>query len=49
MTIADASRRAVTHPARKARDATVAGIAISNPDKLFYPEARLSKLDLARY
>jgi len=49
MTIADASRRAVTHPARNARDSTVAGIAISNPDKLFYPEARLSKLDLARY
>jgi len=36
-------------PARKARDATVAGVAISNPDKLFYPEARLSKLDVARY
>ena len=27
----------------------VAGIAISSPSKLFYPEARLSKLDLARY
>ena len=34
--------------ARKEAD-EVAGIAISHPGKLFYPEARLSKLDLARY
>jgi bifunctional non-homologous end joining protein LigD len=27
----------------------VEGIAISHPEKLFYPEAHLSKLDLARY
>jgi bifunctional non-homologous end joining protein LigD len=44
-----ASHRAVPHLARKVRDSTVAGIAISHPDKLFYTEARLSKLDLARY
>src|SRR5205807_703465 len=27
----------------------VAGIAISNPEKLLYPEAGVSKLELARY
>jgi bifunctional non-homologous end joining protein LigD len=34
---------------RKEATSEVAGIAISHPEKLFYPEARLSKLDLARY
>jgi bifunctional non-homologous end joining protein LigD len=44
------ARRSVGRPAaRKEADAEVAGIAISHPGKLFYPEARLSKLDLARY
>ncbi|HEX6137142.1 MAG TPA: DNA ligase D [Casimicrobiaceae bacterium] len=28
---------------------TIAGVALSNPDKLLYPEARLAKRDLARY
>ena len=28
---------------------TIAGIAISNPDKVLYPEAKLSKRDLASY
>jgi bifunctional non-homologous end joining protein LigD len=35
--------------ARKGAPVEVAGIAISHPDKLFYPEARVSKLDVARY
>jgi bifunctional non-homologous end joining protein LigD len=35
--------------ARKEASSEVAGVAISSPGKLFYPEARLSKLDLARY
>jgi bifunctional non-homologous end joining protein LigD len=49
MSVIEARRHAAPHPLRKARDVTAAGIAISHPDKLFYPEARLSKLDLARY
>jgi bifunctional non-homologous end joining protein LigD len=34
---------------RAQRRIAVAGIAISHPDKLLYPEAGLSKLDLAQY
>ena len=34
---------------RAQRRIVVAGIAISHPDKLLYPEAGLSKLDLAQY
>jgi bifunctional non-homologous end joining protein LigD len=30
-------------------DATFAGITISNPDKIYYPDIGLTKLDLARY
>jgi len=30
-------------------DATFAGIALSNPDKVYYPDIGLTKLDLARY
>jgi bifunctional non-homologous end joining protein LigD len=33
----------------EARGAAVAGVALSNPDKLMYPEAKLTKRDLARY
>jgi bifunctional non-homologous end joining protein LigD len=31
------------------RTATVAGIRISHPDRLIYPDLRVSKIDLARY
>jgi bifunctional non-homologous end joining protein LigD len=30
-------------------DATFAGITLSNPDKIYYPDIGLTKLDLARY
>ncbi|HVE49292.1 MAG TPA: DNA ligase D [Casimicrobiaceae bacterium] len=35
-------------PAIAAKD-TVAGVTISNPDKILYPEAKLTKRDLAHY
>jgi bifunctional non-homologous end joining protein LigD len=46
---AGASRAAGRLAEHKETSSEVAGIAISSPGKLFYPEARLSKLDLARY
>ena len=49
MKSAGARRSVGRSAARRKADSEVAGIAISSPDKLFYPEARLSKLDLARY
>src|SRR4029079_8390127 len=43
-------------PRRNARDdrpaegrETIAGVAVSNPDKLYFPEAGITKRDLARY
>ena len=37
-------------PASRAAEATeVAGVRLTHPDKLLYPEAGISKLDLARY
>jgi bifunctional non-homologous end joining protein LigD len=46
-TVAPASKPA---PQRKSTSAaTVAGIAITHPDRLVFPEAKATKLDLARY
>src|SRR5581483_8089161 len=44
----EAERNSATPAAAHARD-TVAGIRLSNPDKLLYPEAKLAKRDLAHY
>jgi bifunctional non-homologous end joining protein LigD len=46
----DAAKRraAPTRDARSAREA-VAGITLTSPDKLYFPEARLTKRDLALY
>jgi bifunctional non-homologous end joining protein LigD len=33
----------------KAEPASVAGVKLTHPDKLLYPDAKISKLDLARY
>ena len=45
-----AKRKSSAAPERRAqRNIAVSGIAISHPDKPLYPEAGLSKLDLARY
>ena len=41
------TRRAHGTEAKLAGGSTVAGIAISHPEKLLYPEVPLSKLDLA--
>src|SRR5262249_21967840 len=38
-----------TDVAAKTASSTVAGVALSHPDKLLYPDAKISKLDLARY
>ena len=35
--------------AKTAANATVAGIAISHPDKLYFPEAGITKVDVAQY
>ena len=35
--------------AKKAADPTFEGITLSNPDKVYYPDIGLTKLDLARY
>jgi bifunctional non-homologous end joining protein LigD len=42
------ARPRTTSPPAEAKNA-VAGVALTNPDKLLYPEARLSKRDLALY
>ena len=49
MKAAGASRIVGRSAAHKKADSEVAGIAISHPEKILYPEAHLSKLDLARY
>ena len=36
-------------PAPTRAGATVAGVTISNPDKLYFPEAGITKIDVARY
>jgi bifunctional non-homologous end joining protein LigD len=43
------NRRAPAAQRAAAAPASVAGVALSHPDKLLYPDAKLSKLDLARY
>ncbi|MEX0716676.1 MAG: DNA ligase D [Planctomycetaceae bacterium] len=35
--------------ARDSADAEVAGVRLSNPDRVFYPDQAITKLDLARY
>ncbi|MDQ6916990.1 MAG: DNA ligase D [Pseudomonadota bacterium] len=42
-----AAKSSATKPAQPSD--TVAGVKLSHPDKLLYPESKLSKLDLARY
>src|SRR3954468_6018566 len=42
----NSARRAVSNPSDRP---TVAGVAISHPDRVVFPELALSKLDLARY
>jgi bifunctional non-homologous end joining protein LigD len=41
--------RALAEPESVAAPDTVAGIKLSHPDKLLYPESKLAKRDLARY
>ncbi|HLO24161.1 MAG TPA: DNA ligase D [Methyloceanibacter sp.] len=36
-------------PAKKARNPVFAGITISNPGKVYYPDSGITKLDIARY
>ncbi|HEV7464193.1 MAG TPA: DNA ligase D [Methyloceanibacter sp.] len=38
-----------TAPAKKAGDPTFAGITLTHPDRVLYPDIGLTKLDLARY
>ncbi|MGI8853501.1 MAG: DNA ligase D [Methyloceanibacter sp.] len=38
-----------TAPAKKAGDITFDGIKLTNPDKVYYPDIGLTKLDVARY
>ncbi len=40
---------AKTEPAKKSKNPVFAGITLSNPDKVYYPDARLTKLDIAHY
>ncbi|HYO25049.1 MAG TPA: DNA ligase D [Lacipirellulaceae bacterium] len=50
---AKAPPKSAAKPARSARagsgDATVAGVRISHPDRVLYPESGVTKLDLAKY
>lgn len=46
---AGASRAGEKHGAAESGRGLVAGIKISNPDKLLYPEAGVSKVDVARF
>ena len=43
------TRTTATTAAKKAEATTVAGIAISHPDKLYFPEAGITKVEVARY
>ncbi len=36
-------------PAKKSGDPTFDGITLTNPDRVYYPDIGLTKLDLARY
>ena len=54
--ITDAPKRASSRPARRvkaskdvASDSVVAGVTLSHPDKQLFPEAKLTKRDLALY
>jgi bifunctional non-homologous end joining protein LigD len=38
-----------TAAAKKSKNPIFAGITLSNPDKVYYPDAGLTKLDIARY
>jgi bifunctional non-homologous end joining protein LigD len=38
-----------TAAAKKSKNSVFAGITLSNPDKVYYPDAGLTKLDIARY
>ena len=45
-----AAAKRVSAPTRKAEERTeVAGVAISHPDKLYFPEAKITKRDVAQY
>jgi bifunctional non-homologous end joining protein LigD len=45
-----AAAKRVSTPARKTEERTeIASVAISNPDKLYFPEAGITKRDLAQY
>ena len=45
-----AAAKHVSAPTRKAEERTeVAGVAISHPDKLYFPEAKITKRDVAQY
>ena len=43
------SRRAATTRTTSSEPSTVAGVALSHPDRMFYPEQGLTKLALAQY
>ena len=48
-TSATRSKKAAVATSTDSDGATVAGIKISNPDKVLYPEAGITKIELARY
>jgi bifunctional non-homologous end joining protein LigD len=47
--LAAAARREGRTPTNRPDGSTVAGVSISHPDRVVYPEPRLTKLDVARY
>ena len=47
--MADTKTRSVAKTAAPASNATVAGVTLSHPDKVYFPEAGITKIEVARY